>query len=91
MTQTLQAGDVGAGEVLTLEQQCLPAGAREGVGKEIAVVQACSVPPASESPPRAPRFGHVIEVDGNHFNSGLLEKEIEFARGALTKSALNHD
>src|SRR5204862_6781271 len=64
--------DVRPGEVFALEQETLAGCASQGVGEDVAEVEAGGVTSLSEAPVRQPCFGDVLRVHRDHHDFGLL-------------------
>ncbi len=83
-------GDIGAGEICSLEQQGLARRFGKSIGEAVAEIQRRRMVALSESPPGAPCGDRVFSSDRDEFDGGLLQKRVERLTGRRVASPLDH-
>lgn len=83
--------DISSGEVLPLEQQRLPAGQRQRVGKAIAVIQRGGMTSLAVSAPGATRGVHLFGIDRDDLRAELEQPNIELTSAGVAQPRFEHD
>ena len=82
--------DIGASEVLTLEQQRFAGRLRGRIGETISEVQRGRVVPLAEAPSSAPRAVGMFGRDRHQLNRRLLQQHIELVSRRNSTPAFNN-
>jgi hypothetical protein len=83
--------DVGAREIIPLEQQRFIARPRQGIREAVAIIQSRRMPAFAEASPGKPGDGDLVGIDSNDLNAGFMEPKIELRATDLTEARLDDD
>ena len=75
-------------EIIAREEERLARRAGQCIGKDVAEIQPRGMPSFAESAVRPSRLRHVLRVDGDHYDLGLVDQGIEFASARLALPGL---
>ena len=71
--------DISFGEIIAFEEERFTGRAGKRVGEHVAEIQAGGAMSLAETSIGSSRLRHVLRVDGDHHNFGLVDEQIEFA------------
>jgi hypothetical protein len=91
LTPSDHATDIRLGEIIALEQEGLARRAGQRVGENIAEIEAGGVTSLAEASVSPSRLGHLLRIDGDHDDLGLVDQRIEFAPTRLALPDLNDE
>ena len=87
----VDARDIGAGEVVALEQERLAGGPGECVGEDVAEIEAGGVAPLAVAAERVAGAGCLIGRDGCYLGRRQVEETLEQPPSGLALAALDDD